>query len=81
VNIETAALKLHEEMSNFNWYLSVGVGVDGGTEKIFVYVRSLRHKELDVIRSGWMGFEVLVRNSGPVRAISNHENAFRSCFV
>jgi hypothetical protein len=66
---EQAAAQLDQQLRGYPWYVSVGIGetVDGQT--IFVYVRSSRHPELGALKDGWMGYKVMVRAVGSVRAI------------
>jgi hypothetical protein len=67
---EIAAQKLESSLRKFSWLVSVGVGrVENGESVIFVYVKSSRHPQLRNIESGWLGYKVIVRQSGAMRPL------------
>jgi hypothetical protein len=68
MNAEIAADRLDQTLRGRPWYMSVGVGSTAEGEAIFVYVKSLRHRELSRLQDGWMGFPVKVRAIGTVSA-------------
>jgi hypothetical protein len=65
---EQAAQRLDDRLRGRHWYVSVGIGTTSAGEAIFVYVKSLRHRELTDLREGWMGYPVLVRAVGSIKA-------------
>jgi hypothetical protein len=65
---EHAAKRLDEQLRHYPWYMSVGVGATPEGEAIFVYVKSAKHPELKSLSTGWMGYRVLVRAVGSIRA-------------
>jgi hypothetical protein len=68
---EMAAEKLTARFSRFPWFVSVGVGrLKGGKDAIFLYVKSGRHQQLKSLESGWMGYDVLVRQTGSIRPLA-----------
>jgi hypothetical protein len=68
MNAEFAANRLDQRLRGHRWYMSVGVGSTSDGEQIFVYVKSLRHRELNQLQDGWMGYPVKVRAVGTVSA-------------
>jgi hypothetical protein len=65
---EMAAEKLTAQFSRFPWFVSVGVGrLKGGKD---AYVKSGRHQQLKSLESGWMGYDVLVRQTGSIRPLA-----------
>jgi hypothetical protein len=63
-----AAERLGERLRGFPWFVSTGVGrLEDGADVIFLYVKSLRHPQLKALASGWMGYNVLVRQTGSPR--------------
>lgn len=62
-----AAESLYDELSRFRWLVSVGIGNPDGRETLYVYVTTIRHPELEVLRNGYRGFPVIVTQSGAVR--------------
>jgi hypothetical protein len=68
MNAELAANRLDQTLRGQPWYMSVGVGATPDGEAIFVYVKSLRHRELSRLQDGWMGYPVKVRAVGTVSA-------------
>ena len=63
-----AAEALQRKLEAFPWLTAVAVGELDGREVIFVYAKSLRHKEVDSLRhDGWMGYEVIVEKVGTIR--------------
>jgi hypothetical protein len=66
-NAEQAALALDRRLRHYPWYLSVGVGDSGQGETLYLYVRSKKHRELDFLNSGWMGFQVEIKPVGSMR--------------
>jgi hypothetical protein len=70
MNAESAANRLDQRLRGHPWYMSVGVGSTSDGEQIFVYVKSLRHRELNQLQlqDGWMGYPVKVRAVGTVSA-------------
>jgi hypothetical protein len=71
---EEAAKRLDEVLRAHPWYLSVGVGAAPEGEAIFVYVKSVRHSELKSLSAGWMGYPVLIRAVGSIRAVQSERN-------
>lgn len=67
MNAEYAARKLDEKLRPFPWFNSVGVGMTDKGETLFVYVRSMRHRELSEIGKYWMGIPVVIRATGGIR--------------
>jgi hypothetical protein len=65
---ELAAKRLDERLRKHPWYLFSGIGRTSDGEAIFVYVKSRRHRELSALKAGWMGYPVLIRAVGSVRA-------------
>lgn len=61
-----AAEFLADEVSQFPWLVSVGVGTPNGKETLYVYVKSSRHRELNSIRDGYLGFPVIIENTGKI---------------
>jgi hypothetical protein len=68
MTVERAAKYLDERLRKHPWYISVGLGSGPKGDTIFVYVRSPKHKELTALREGWLGYPVIVRAVGSVRA-------------
>jgi hypothetical protein len=68
MSAQQAAKRLDQRLRSYPWYMSVGVGATSGGEAIFVYVKSLRHRELTSLDEGWMGYPVFVRAVGAVKA-------------
>jgi hypothetical protein len=66
---EEAARLLDENLRDFPWYISVGVGETAAGPTIFVYVKNAKKKELTKLVNGWMGFNVVVRTIGTIRAV------------
>src|SRR4029077_3022055 len=58
---EQAAHELDRKFRQYPWYHSIGVGDTGGDPVLFMYVRSPRHREVESLRNGWMGFDVIIR--------------------
>jgi hypothetical protein len=69
MTIELAALELDAHLRRFPWFVSTGVGRTKEGETLFVYVKSLKHSELNSILPGWKGYRVLVRKVGSVSAV------------
>lgn len=68
---EAAALAIDQKLRKFAWYKTVGVGQTPSGLSIFIYVGSERHKELNELqRDGAHGYPVVVRRSGPIRALA-----------
>jgi hypothetical protein len=70
---EQAAKSLDETFRKHPWYISVGVGATPDGEAIFVYVKSPRHRELTSLSAGWMGYPVLIRPVGSIRAVQHEQ--------
>jgi hypothetical protein len=66
---EDAARALDQELRRHPWYISTGVGEIERGPALFVYVKSARHKELQNLSGGWMGFQVLIRPVGLIRPV------------
>jgi hypothetical protein len=49
--------------------MSTGVGETTEGQTLFVYVKSSKHPELGTLKGGWMGYKVLIRAVGSVRAV------------
>ncbi len=65
---EDAARSLDNKLRPHPWYLSIGVGNnEKGQTALFLYVKSIRHKELKSLSTGWMGYEVIIRPVGSIR--------------
>jgi hypothetical protein len=77
---DQAANQLDQRLRGHPWYMSVGIGETAEGPTIFVYVRSSRHPELGALRDGWMGYKVLVRAVGSVRAIRKSRDQCASAF-
>jgi hypothetical protein len=76
---EMAAEKLTARFGGFPWFVSVGVGrLKDGKEAIFLYVKSRRHPQLKSLEAGWMGYDVLVRQTGPIRPLARDRAAYSS---
>ena len=67
---EEAARRLDAELRPHPWYNSIGVGATEEGPALFVYVRTDRHRELSRLDRGWLGYKVIVRPTGRVRAIA-----------
>ena len=67
---EQAAHELDRKFRQYPWYHSIGVGDTGGDPVLFMYVRSPRHRELESLRNGWMGFDVIIRPVGSIRPVA-----------
>jgi hypothetical protein len=67
---DEAARRLDAELRPHPWYSSTGIGdtVDGPV--LFVYVSTGNHRALTRLDRGWMGYRVVVRPVGRVRAIA-----------
>jgi hypothetical protein len=77
MTVEQAAQQLEQRLRGYPWYISVGVGATTDGDAIFVYVKSLRHRELSSLKDKWMGFPVFVRATGTIRALgSKRSQAF-----
>lgn len=67
MSIEKAAESLNERLESHEWLTAVAVGELDFRDVIYVYVKSLRHKELDELkRNGWMGYEVVIEKIGTI---------------
>jgi hypothetical protein len=65
---EDAARALDMKLRPHPWYLSIGVGSnEKGNAAIYVYVKSRRHRELESLSEGWMGYDVVIRPVGSIR--------------
>jgi hypothetical protein len=71
---ENAAQELEKRLRKFAWYHSVGVGETAKGPMLFVYVKSSRHRELELIKDGWMGYPVIVRSVGNIRPVSRESS-------
>jgi hypothetical protein len=67
---EAAAGHLDRKLRPYKWYQACGVGNTASGPTIFVYVKSDRHKELRELGDSWMGYRLVVRRTGPVRALA-----------
>jgi len=76
---EDAARILDAKLRPHSWYLSIGVGsTDGGQPVLYIYVKSRRHKELESLSDGWMGYEVYIRPVGSIRPAADNDGATES---
>jgi hypothetical protein len=66
---EKAAGQLDKHLRRYPWYMSTGIGETTEGLTLFVYVRSSRHPELGMLKEGWMGYKVMIRAVGSVRAV------------
>jgi len=74
---EMAAEKLSAEFRRFPWFVSVGVGrLKDGRDAIFLYVKSGHHQQLKSLESGWMGYDVFVRQTGLIRPLARAVAAY-----
>jgi hypothetical protein len=64
-----AAGQLDQHLRRYPWYMSTGIGETTDGQMLFVYVKSSRHPELGMIKDGWMGYKVMIRAVGSVRAV------------
>jgi hypothetical protein len=70
---DDAARALDVKLRPHRWYLSIGVGSNkNGDAALYVYVKSRRHKELEALSNGWMGYEVIIRPVGSIRPAADH---------
>jgi len=68
---EAAANLLDAELRPYSWYLSIGIGTnEDGQPLLFVYAKTGRHRELAKLRSGWLGYKVVVRPIGSIRPVT-----------
>jgi hypothetical protein len=72
---EIAAHSLDEKLRPYPWYLSVGVGDTERGIALFVYVKSARHRELQVLSRGWMGYPVHIRPVGSIKPVRTQDPA------
>jgi hypothetical protein len=73
---EKAAASLDRHLRRFPWYLSTGVGGPKDGEALFVYVKSSKHPELEAISDRWLGYRVIIRPVGSIRAIAGQGRRF-----
>ena len=67
---DQAATELDKRLRPYKWYLSVGVGETGDEQPaLFLYVKSLRHREIRDFEQGWKGYRVIVRAVGSIRPV------------
>ncbi len=71
MTIEQAAATLHERLSDTPWFTAVGTGECDGSPCIYLYVKSLKHAELDMLRDGWQGYPVEIRKMGTIRTAAS----------
>lgn len=69
---EQAATQLDSKLRGYPWYISTGVGA---ADTIYLYVKSSRHRELNFLRGGWLGYQVVIRSTGSVSALNSHLQA------
>jgi hypothetical protein len=67
---EEAARRLDAELRPHSWYTSTGVGTTTDGPVLFVYVRTGNHRQLSKLGNKWMGYPLLVRTVGRVRAVA-----------
>jgi hypothetical protein len=65
--LREAAGSLHEELSNYPWFVSVGMGTPDDEETLYIYVTSVKHDPLRELRFGYKGFPVLIEKTGHFR--------------
>jgi hypothetical protein len=75
VTADQAANQLEQRLKSFPWFISVGVGSIDDGDAIFLYVKSLRHRELRRLGNRWMGYPTVIRATGTIRAL-RHPQAF-----
>ncbi len=67
MTVQDVTSKLFNELSSRPWFVSIGVGESQAGAVIYVYVKTLRHKELEELRSGYEGYPVVVERTGLVK--------------
>lgn len=67
---EEAARRLDAELCPNDWYSSTGIGAAADGPALFVYVQTTNHRALFRISKGWMGYKVIIRPVGRIRAIA-----------
>ena len=68
MNVREAATALHDDLSHYPWLASVGIGKqDGGDETLYIYVTTKKNKVLDKLRSGYLGFPVVIKKTEQFR--------------
>jgi hypothetical protein len=67
---EIAASHLDRRLRPYKWYQACGVGATQSGPAIFVYVSSEKHKELRELGDSWMGYKLVIRRTGPIRALT-----------
>jgi hypothetical protein len=72
MSIEQAAARLQERLSGVPWFTAVGTGEHEGAPRIYLYVKSLKHAELNALRDGWEGYPVEIRKMGTIRTAATH---------
>jgi hypothetical protein len=72
ITLHDAASQLDVELRKSPWYLSVGEGQTENGDTIFVYVKSSKHRKLKTLETGWLGYPVLIRQVGSIRAIKSN---------
>jgi len=70
MTIQEATAKLFDELSHFPWFVSIGVGQARDGDTIYVYVKTVRHKELDFLRGGFQGYPVIVEKTGVIKPVT-----------
>jgi len=61
--LRTAAKALHNELSAYKWFVSVGMGTPNDEETLYVYVTSLKHNEIEDLHE-YQGFPVVIEKTG-----------------
>jgi hypothetical protein len=74
MTLQDAASQLDTQLRKYSWYLSVGIGTTQSGDTIFVYVKSLKHRELGNLAAGWQGYPVSIRQIGSIRAVEREES-------
>ena len=68
LTVHDATERLFETLSHRPWFVSIGRGTVDGRDAIYLYVKTIRHKELDDLKKhGYHGVPVIVEKSGEFR--------------
>lgn len=67
MTVHEATSRLYDKLSHFPWFVSIGVGKSPDGDTIYVYVKTVRHRELDVLSGGFHGYPVIVEKSGVIK--------------
>lgn len=70
MNPEEAARRLDAELRRHSWYSSVGTGRTPEGPALFLYVKTGKHRELSRLGDEWMGYRLIIRPVGRIRAVA-----------